>query len=48
MSISWIAPSAQGSSDVVLKLYTGDNSATFDGLVENGKRCSHGIFPLSI
>lgn len=35
MSIGWITPSAQGSSDVIFILYTGDNSAAFGGEWEN-------------
>lgn len=48
MSISWIIPSAQESYGVILIPSTVNISAAFEGLVENGKTCSHGISPLSI
>lgn len=48
MSISWIAPTAQVSSDAILTPYTVGDSAVFDGLVDNGERCCCGISPLSI
>ena len=47
-TINWVTPSAQESCGVILTPSSVNISAAFEDLVENGKRCSHGISPLPI